>query len=61
MDKRIKYGLVLIESVVLLCVLLVMGGATLPIYQQYNNLNKQKRLRYEAYAKRFLERFIEAA
>lgn len=42
MDKRIKYGLVLIESVVLLCVLLVMGGATLPIYQQYNNLNKQK-------------------
>lgn len=41
MDKKIKCGLVLIESVILLCILLVMGGSTLPIFQQYEKLNIQ--------------------
>lgn len=42
MDKKIKCGLVLIESVIFLWVLFVMGGSALPIYQQYDKLNSQQ-------------------
>lgn len=41
MYKGIRCGLVLLESLVLLGILLVMGGSTIPIFQQYDKLIKQ--------------------